>query len=147
MSIWRTKRRYEENRRFSERANSALLATGMLINREEGLSLTMDSEEIATNLQNGQELLQDLRKALLEPETADDYTFALAQNLCDHWRTVPKNAAGRLSEAISALQKAEEDTSHVEGLEQAQRVLEDIEKIAGTTSESEARQLRNNLVN
>lgn len=147
MSIWRTKRRYEENRRFSERANSALLAIGMLINREEGLNLSIDHEEMASNLQEGQELLQDLREALLEPETADDYTFALAQNLCDHWRIVPEDAAGRLSEAIALMQKAEDEMTMVRGLEQAQEVLEDIEKIAGTTSKSEARQLRNNLVN
>lgn len=147
MSVWRRKRRYEENRRFSERADAALLAIGILRNSADGIQLSRSDEDIQQKLEEGRELLKEMRQALRAPEQVDDYTFALAHNLCDSWKIIPEDASERLAKDIETLQNAKEALVAVPGLEQTEETLADIEEIAGRISEAEAQQMRNNLVN
>ena len=147
MSIWRRKRRYDENRRFSDRANSALLVVGMLMNEREGIEADSDSEKLISSLSEARELLEELQDALTEPENADNYTYELAQALCDEWRVVPEDGAERLETAIQTILEAEQQRTAVAGLEEARKVLLTVEQIAGDISESEAEQLQDNLAN
>lgn len=146
MSIWRTKRRHEENRRFNEQADAALLAIGVLRNREEGLEQSHDVDILRSQLRDGQTLLSTLRHGLQSPEDADDYTYALAQQLCDSWRQVPRESVGRLEQDIETLEHAAERLETVEALDHAEATLSDVEELAGQLSESEAERLRSKLV-
>ncbi|WP_143025237.1 hypothetical protein [Haloplanus vescus] len=147
MSIWRTKRRYEENRRFNERADTALLAIGMLRNEEEGLTVSWSEEELRSQLREGRKLLEEVRNALSDPESSEDYIYALSQRLCDHWRITPSKAEARLAENINILERASEELTAVEGLSEAEKTLFDIHEIAGQASESESEKFRDKLVN
>lgn len=147
MSVWRRKRRYEENRRFSERADAALLAVGILRNTADGIESSRSDEDLRQKLREGRELLEEMRQALRSPEQADDYAYALAHELCDHWTIVPEDAAERLADDIDTLEDVEETLVAVPELEHAKETLDDIEKIAGRISEEEAEQMRDNLVN
>lgn len=146
MSIWRTKRRHEENRRFNEQADAALLAIGVLKNRDEGLEQPHDDTVLRSQLQEGQTLLSTLRRGLQSSEDVDDYTYALAQQLCDSWRQVPGEAVTRLEQDIETLEQAEERLEAVEGLDHVEATLSDVEELAGQLSESEAERLRSKLV-
>jgi hypothetical protein len=146
MSIWRTKRRHEENRRFNEQADAALLAIGVLRNRAEGLEQPHDDDVLRSQLREGQALLSTLRRGLQSPEDADDYTYALAQQLCDSWRQVPREAVSQLVQDIETLEQAAERLETVEGLDHAEATLSDVEELAGQLSESEAELLRSKLV-
>lgn len=147
MSVWRNKRRYEENRRFSERADAALLAIGILENSAAGIDSSRTDEDLQQHLREGRELLEELRQAVAAPAQVDDYTFALAHKLCKSWKLVSEDAADRLASDIDTLRTAEDTVTAVSGLNRAEETLADIEDIAGRISESEAQQMRNNLVN
>lgn len=146
MSIWRTKRRYEESRRFNERADSALLAISILKNEAEGVSASHTDTDLRSQLQVGQELIEDLAEALENPELADDYTYALAHKLCDTWRMVPEDVVGKLKEEAAILERTTRKLQIVGGLDEVEDTLEDIDEIAAKTSKSEAERLRSNLV-
>lgn len=147
MSIWRRKRRYEENRRFSERADDALLAIGILRNSAEGLDTSRGEEEIRQMLSNGFKLLQELASALHQPEQADDYSIVLANELCELWAIVPSDAYDRLREDADIVAAVEEDLSVKNGIREATQTFEDIEAVAGQISETEAEEMRNDLIN
>jgi hypothetical protein len=147
MSVWRNKRRYEENRRFSERADAALLAVGILQNSADGIETSRSDEDLQENIAEGRELLEELRRALEAPEQVDDSTFALAHKLCNSWKLVPEDAVERLATDVGTLRTAEETVSTVHGLNKVEETLSDIEEIAGRISEAEAQQMRNNIVN
>lgn len=147
MSVWRRKRRYEENRRFSERADAALLAIGILRNTANGIKSSRTDEDLRQKLREGRELLEEMRQALRSPEKVDDYTYALAHELCEYWTIVPKDASERLADDIDTLEDVEETLIAVPELEYAEETLDDVEKIAGRISEEEAEQMRDNLVN
>jgi len=53
MSIWRTRRRHEENRRFNEQADAALLAIGVLRNRDDGLEMSYQDDTLRSQLSEG----------------------------------------------------------------------------------------------
>jgi hypothetical protein len=146
MSIWRTKRRHEENRRFNEQADTSLLAIGVLKNRDEGLELAYDDNVLRSQLREGQTLLSALRRGLQSPEDVDDYTYALAQRLCDNWRQVRGETVTRLNRDIETLEQAEERLEVVEGIDHVESTLSDVEELAGQLSESEAERLRSKLV-
>lgn len=146
MSIWRTKRRHEENRRFNEQADAALLAIGVLKNRDEGLEQSHDDDVLRSQLQEGQNLLLSLQQGLQSPEDVDDYTYALTQQLYESWRQVREEAITRLAQDIKTLEEAEEHLDTVGNIDRVEETLSDIEELAGQVSESEAEQLRSKLV-
>lgn len=146
MGLWRSKRRYEENRRFSERASSALLAIGILENSEEGLNTSFSDDELREYLTTGVELLDDIKTGLEEPTTVDDYTLALAQHL-SHNRKVPReDLADELDRHIEILQDARETLEPPSRINRAVQTIEEIEEIAGRVTEQEAAELRDTLV-
>lgn len=147
MSIWRTKRRYEESRRFNERADAALLAISILRNEAEGVSTAHTDSDLKSQLTVGQELIEDLAEALANPERADDYTYALAHKLCDTWRMVPEDVVDKLEEEAVILNRTRQTLQPAGGLDDVEATLEDIDEIAAKTSQSEAERLRSNLVN
>ncbi|ACM58763.1 hypothetical protein Hlac_3232 [Halorubrum lacusprofundi ATCC 49239] len=146
MSIWRTRRRHEENRRFNEQADAALLAIGVLRNRDDGLEMSYQDDTLRSQLSEGKKLLSKLRRGLTSPEEVDDYTYALSQQLCDNWRQVSNEAVTRLEEDIESLEQAEENLDAVQGIQRAETTLTDIEELAGKVSKSEAERLRSKLV-
>ncbi len=146
MSIWRTRRRHEENRRFNERADAALLAIGVLRNRADGLELSYEDEELKSQLKDGEQLLLDLRRGLTSPADVGDYTYALAQQLCDSWRMVPDEAVAKLTEDIKTLERAKTHLKAVNKIDDVETTLSDVEKLAGQVSKSEAEKLRSKLV-
>jgi len=131
MSIWRTRRRHEENRRFNEQADAALLAIGVLRNRDDGLEMSYQDDTLRSQLSEGKKLLSKLRRGLTSPEEVDDYTYALSQQLCDNWRQVSNEAVTRLEEDIESLEQAEENLDAVQGIQRAETTLTDIEELAG----------------
>lgn len=147
MSIWRRKRRYEENRRFSERADSALLAIGLIRNSADGIESTREDEDLRQKLSEGRELLEELRLGLRNPEQVDAYTVALAHRLCDLWKIVPSDAIDRLSTDIEVVSTLEETLSTTPRIRQTAKTLEDVEDVASRISETEAEEIRNSIIN
>lgn len=147
MSIWQSKRRYEESRRFNERADNALLAIGMLKNEADGLDVSYDSDEIRSYLNEGKQLLVQLSEALENPEKVDNYTFTLAHDLCDRRREVAGDIIHKLQEEADILEQTAEELCVTEGLSDVESTLSDINRIATETSQTESKRFRTNLVN
>jgi len=147
MSIWRRKRRYEENRRFSERADDALLAIGLIRNSADGIETTRTDSDLREKLSRGENLLKELRTALETPEEVDAYTVALAYRLCEQWKVVPEDAVDELSKDIQTIEKVRETLSTTRQLSRTARTFEDIENTAARISESEAEEIQKQIVN
>jgi hypothetical protein len=147
MSIWRRKRRYEENRRFSERADDALLAIGLIRNSADGIETKRTDAELREKLSRGEELLQELQSALENPEQVDTYAVALAHRLCEQWQLVPEDAVDELAKDIQTIRKVRQTLSTTHGLSRTAETFEDIENIAARISESEAEQIQKQIVN
>ncbi len=147
MSIWRRKRRYEQNRRFSERADDALLAIGLIRNAADGIETTRSDAELRENLSEGKSLLEELRAALENPEEVDAYSVALAHRLCKQWKFVPEDAVERLTEDIQTVEEVSERLATTRGLSRTEETFEDIESTAAQISESEAEEIQKQIVN
>jgi len=146
MSIWRRKRRYEENRRFSERADDALLAIGLIRNSADGIGSSRSDDDLRAKLTAGRELLEELRTALQDPEEVDAYTVVLAHRLCDSWRLVPEDGVDRLSTDIEVVSSVEKSLSPTQGLDRAVETFDDVEDVAARISESEAQEMQNQIL-
>ena len=147
MSIWRRKRRYEENRRFSERADDALLAIGLIRNSAGGIETVRSDSDLREKLRKGENLLKELRTALENPEEADAYAVALAHRLCDQWKVIPEDAIDELSADIQTVRKVQESLSTTRRLSRTAETFEDIENTAARISQSEAEEIRKQIVN
>lgn len=140
MSLWRSKRRYDTSRRFSERADNALYALALL--QSDGSVTKTRKQELRENLEQGETVLRTLRDALQNPEEADSYTYNFARQLREHYGEIDKYAIERLNRYLELLNQTRSELSYQSDLEEVVEVLELVEEIAAQTSEQDAEQLR-----
>ncbi|MDH5020338.1 hypothetical protein [Halobacterium rubrum] len=140
MSLWRSKRRYDTGRRFSEQADDALYALALL--QSDGTVTKTRTSELREDLEEGEAVFRALRDALQHPEKADSYTYALARQLREHYGEIDKYAIERLNRHLELLDKAGADLTYYSGLEDVIEALELIEELAEQTTEQDAEQLR-----
>lgn len=140
MSLWRSKRRYDTGRRFSEQADNALYALALL--QRDGSVTKTRTSELRENLEDGEAALRTIRDALQNPEEADGYTYALARQLREHYGEIDKYAVERLNRYLDLLGRAESDLEYQSGLGEVIEALELIEELAEQTTEQDADQLR-----
>jgi hypothetical protein len=147
MSLWRAKRRHEANRRFSERADRALLAIALLQAETELASAPYDEADVRTMLSEGRQLLSELEQALETPASVDDYHYNLAQDLVEQWKKHPEDVVDRLRNERSTLEEVERQLTVTEDIEDVEETLETVETLASQTSEAESRRIRSHLAN
>lgn len=140
MSLWRSKRRYDASRRFSEQADDALYALALL--QSNGAVTKRRTAELRRNLEEGKEVLRTLRDALRSPEQADNYTYSLVRELREHYGDIDKYAIDRLNRYLELLDAAKGDLAYRNELDEVVEALELVEELSAQTSERDAEQIR-----
>jgi hypothetical protein len=145
MTRWRAKRRYEANRRFSERADDTLVAIAILKGRRDGIELEQTDEELAEKLRQGRDLLEDIRNALAEEPGVDPYEMAIAEELANNAPNPPSVLVGDFDELIDALETAEQTLTYTEELDNVRMWLKRISNTASRTSREAINRMRGSL--
>lgn len=145
MSLWRAKRKYEANQGLNETADDALLAIALLRNNGNEFGVYAQ-EEVRENLQEGAEILRNIRKASEKPNQVSSYYLALA----DHLRTSGRKQTAKqfkrdLTSATSALSGSSEDLRWDSMLDEAERLLRQVEEFTSETSKRNADHMRGHL--
>jgi len=146
MSLWKSKRRYEANRRFGSKADEAILAITVLKNDDIGGNLIEDEDAFCEKLGEGKEVLRDLRDALKHPEQADDYQVVIAEELRSDWGKIESDAVERLELYLAHLERASNELEYFENLHDVRRTFERIEDFTSQTAERNADRFRGRRV-
>lgn len=140
MSLWRSKRRYDTSRRFSEQADDALYALALL--QSVGSVTETRTDELRDNLAEGIALFETLRDALESPEEVDTYTFTLAREFRKRYGDLDNHAIDRLDRYVSLLERTEADLTYRGDLDDVVEALEIVEELAGQTTERDAKRMK-----
>ena len=140
MSLWRSKRRYETGRHFSDQADDALYALALL--QSNGSVTKVRADELRDNLEDGEAVLRTLRDALEHPEESDNYAYTLARQLREHYGDIDKYAIDRLNRHLNLLEKTKDDLKYRDDLDEVVEALELVEELATRTTDQDAEQLR-----
>lgn len=133
MNLWRSKRRYDTGRRFTDQADDALHALALL--QSDDTVTKNRASELREKLAHGKTVLKTLRNALQHPEEADSYTYSVGRQLQDHYGDIDPCTINRLSLYLNRLDTAEATLSYHPGLNAVATALEIVEEITTKTTE------------
>lgn len=154
MDPWRAKRRYEINRRLSERADDALIAISVLKGRQQGGEFDHGPDDLRAKLDTGLGLLLDLQTALEfltdgESEVSEDVSpqmLSMAELWADECaRTTRNRALTELQNQITALEETQDSLSHYRSIRDTVNTLEFISDVTSATSKENVNRMKGRL--